>query len=153
MDTLTKEKRSELMSHVRNKDTLPELYIRKLLHRLGYRYRLHVRGILGTPDLVLRKYGVLVFVDGCFWHGHDACPLYRPPKTGKKYWYTKIERNRERDKEIDRKLVADGWHVLHIWECALHSRARITEEKLVSEIENFLHGYGKKKAIRGKREK
>jgi DNA mismatch endonuclease (patch repair protein) len=153
MDTLTKEQRSKLMSHVGNKDTLPERYIRSLLHRLRYRFGLHSRTIVGTPDLVLRKYGVLIFVDGCFWHGHEDCPLFRPPKTGKKYWNVKIERNRQRDKEIDRRLLVAGWRVLHIWECALHSKARISEEKLIGAIENFLHGKGRSKSIRGRRER
>jgi len=151
MDIISKQQRSELMSKIRGKDTSPERYIRSLLHRRGYRFGLHSKTIQGRPDLVLVKYGVLVFVNGCFWHGHDACPLYRPPKTSKKFWHEKIKRNQQRDLRINRKLLSEGWRVLHIWECAFRSNTKIPEEKLVSAMELFIHGTGKSKSIRGKR--
>jgi DNA mismatch endonuclease (patch repair protein) len=151
MDTISKEQRSELMSRVGGKNTSPERLVRRLLHRRGYRFGLHANTLPGTPDLFLRKYGVLIFVDGCFWHGHNKCPLYRPPKTGKKFWSEKIERNRNRDMAIDRKLLALGWRVLHVWECALHSKCRLSEATLVDRIEAFIHGEGKLKNIRGRK--
>ena len=151
MDTISKQQRSELMSRVGGKNTSPERTIRRLLHGKGYRFGLHTNTLPGTPDLLLRKHGVAIFVDGCFWHGHARCPLYRLPKTGKKFWSDKIEKNQRRDKIADRKLLALGWRVLHVWECALHSKSRLSETALVGRIEAFIQGEGKSKNIRGRK--
>jgi DNA mismatch endonuclease (patch repair protein) len=119
MDHLTKEKRSWNMSQIRSKETKPEIIFRKLIHREGFRYRLYVQNLPGKPDLVLKKYKTVVFIHGCFWHGHKDCRRASKPKTHKKYWYAKIEGNIARDKENKKKLRKAGWKVFTVWECKL----------------------------------
>jgi DNA mismatch endonuclease (patch repair protein) len=119
MDHLTKEKRSWNMSRIRSKDTGPEVVFRRLIHRAGFRYRLHVKTLPGKPDLVLKKYKTVVFIHGCFWHKHEGCKRGNKPKSNNGYWDAKLNRNVERDKENTRRLQADGWNVLVIWECEL----------------------------------
>jgi DNA mismatch endonuclease, patch repair protein len=120
-DTLTAAQRSERMARVKGKDTNPELVIRKLVYGLGYRYRLHVRELPGSPDLVFRKLRKIIFVHGCFWHRHPAatCKLARLPKSRVSFWRAKLEGNQRRDKTNVRRLRRDGWKVLQIWECQL----------------------------------
>ena len=120
VDTLTKAERSERMSRVRGKDTKPELIVRRLVHRMGYRYRLHRRELRpGTPDLVLQSRKKAIFVHGCFWHRHPdhACKLARLPKSRLDFWKPKLEGNRHRDRENQAKLRNMGWDVLVVWEC------------------------------------
>lgn len=122
MDVFTPEKRSEVMSRIRGRDTKPELALRSMLHRAGYRFT--VRGPLnralpGKPDLVLPKYRTVIFVHGCFWHGHDHCPAFRLPNSHVDFWQAKIEGNRARDLRNENALRLLGWHVVTIWECAL----------------------------------
>lgn len=109
------------MSLIKGRNTRPELVVRKLLHRLGYRYRLHVAGLPGKPDIVLTKYRSVIFVHGCFWHRHDSakCKLARLPKSRINFWTSKLEGNKVRDKENLKKLTAAGWRALVIWECQL----------------------------------
>lgn len=126
------------MRKVGSKDTRPELRFRKRLHALGYRYRLHVRSLPGTPDLVLRKYRVAIQVRGCFWHGH-GCKYGRLPKSNKAFWRNKIVSNIKRDNRTDRALRAMGWSVLVVWGC----RCR-TEESLEAEVLR-VHRYLKKR--------
>lgn len=121
-DTITKEKRSEVMSRIRSCDTKPELIVRRYLYARGYRYRKNVSRLPGTPDIVLRRYGVAIFVHGCFWHGHEA--HYRLPKDNREFWQRKIDRNRERDQANKEKLRSMGWDVVTIWECQLKSSIR-----------------------------
>lgn len=116
MDTRSPEQRSRIMRSVRSRDTGPELVVRKLLHRMGFRFRLHEKGLSGRPDIVLKKHGAVVFVHGCFWHGH-GCSKGRLPKSRLRFWTQKIVRNRERDAESVRVLKADEWRVLTIWQC------------------------------------
>lgn len=111
--------RSEIMSRIRSKDTSPELRVRSALHRLGFRYRLHVRTLPGCPDLVFPARKTVLFVHGCFWHGHDCKVGARIPKTNSDYWRKKIERNRERAAASEAKLAEAGWRVLVVWECEL----------------------------------
>lgn len=106
------------MSRVKNKDTQPELQVRSLLHRAGYRFRLHVSDLPGSPDLVLPRYRTAVFVHGCFWHGH-ACPRGARPKSNAKFWNEKIDANERRDREARQALQEKGWSVLTVWECEL----------------------------------
>jgi DNA mismatch endonuclease (patch repair protein) len=117
-DQFTSEKRSEIMSKVHSTDTTPELYVRKLLHGMGYRFRLHNQTLPGKPDLVLAKHKAVIFVNGCFWHG---CPTYRHaqirPKANSAYWNKKLDRTIQRDKENIAALKRLGWRVLIIWEC------------------------------------
>lgn len=115
------------MSGIRGKDTKPEMFVRKGLHRLGFRFRLHDRSLPGTPDLVLPKYNAVVFVHGCFWHGHD-CHLGTKPATRKEFWAAKFEENRARDRKAREALLKKGWRVLEIWECAM--RGVSDEEKM-----------------------
>ena len=123
-DRLTPEQRSRCMSHIHSKDTKPEMIVRKYLFSQGYRYRLHVRKLPGTPDMVLRKYHTVIFVNGCFWHGHEGCQYYVLPKTRTDYWRAKIERNKERDFKERLELKHLGWHVIQIWECQLKPKER-----------------------------
>lgn len=113
------QKRSEIMSRIRSKNTKGEMIVRKYLHRLGFRFRLHDSKLPGKPDIVLPKYKSVIFVHGCFWHGHQECKYYRVPKTNPEYWIPKIQRNVERDKEAVCALSAMGWRVEIIWECEL----------------------------------
>ena len=112
--------RSYIMSRVRSKDTSPELAVRSALHRAGIRFRLHGRDLPGTPDLVLPRHRMVVFVHGCFWHGH-GCSRARVPQTNTEYWVAKIARNRRRDALASRRLRALGWRVCRVWTCALDS--------------------------------
>jgi DNA mismatch endonuclease (patch repair protein) len=119
MDHLTKEKRSWNMSRIRSKGTEPEIIFRKLIHRAGFRYRLYDKTLPGKPDIVLKKYKTVVFIHGCFWHGHENCRRGNKPKTHKKYWNAKIARNVARDTENISVLQSMGWRVIIIWECEL----------------------------------
>lgn len=125
-DTLTKQERSERMSRVRSKDTKPELVVRRLVHGLGYRYRLHVAELPGHPDMVFPKRGKIIFVHGCFWHRHGTCPYTRWPKSRLNFWKPKLEKNRRRDRLIQRKLKDLGWKVFTVWECQLRDRIALT---------------------------
>ena len=121
-DIFTPEKRSEVMSRIRGRDTKPELALRSMLHRLGYRFTVNGpnnRTLPGKPDVVLPKYQTVVFVHGCFWHGHEDCPSFRMPKSRVAWWQAKIAGNRARDQRNESALRAIGWHVVTIWECAL----------------------------------
>ena len=108
------------MAAIRGKDTKPELLVRKFLFSRGFRYRLNHPHLPGHPDLVLRKYRTVIFVNGCFWHGHENCKYFRLPKTNIEFWQKKIERNKERDKKEQCQLAAMGWHCITIWECQLN---------------------------------
>lgn len=134
-DTLTKEKRSELMSHIRSTNTKPEVALRHALWRQGFRYRMNLKGLPGSPDIVLPKHRTAVFVHGCFWHGHKGCKEFTVPKTNTEFWVKKIKRNQERDQEVWRQLEAEGWSVVIVWECDL-AKAKFNEtvERIVSEI-------------------
>jgi DNA mismatch endonuclease (patch repair protein) len=117
MDTISKERRSQNMSKIRSKDTLPEILIRKALWRMGYRYRLHYKLLPGKPDIVITKHKIVIFVHGCFWHRHENCIEASRPKTNSEYWETKINRNIERDKKYQEEIKQSGWKVIIIWEC------------------------------------
>jgi DNA mismatch endonuclease (patch repair protein) len=119
MDTLSEERRSWNMSRIRSKNTKPEVLVRSLLHRMGYRFRLHVNSLPGTPDLVLPKYKTVVFVHGCFWHRHSGCKYSYTPKSRLEFWMRKFEKNIEVDRRAAKELEELGWRVLVIWECEL----------------------------------
>lgn len=120
-DTVTKKRRSEIMALVSQKNTKPELLVRSFLHKKGLRYRLHVKELPGKPDIVFRRLKTVVFVNGCFWHGHEdrKCKLARIPKSNVDFWKKKIEGNRERDERNWRTLKEQGWRVIVVWECQL----------------------------------
>lgn len=124
MDTRSPEQRSLIMRSVRSQDTGPELIVRKLLHRLGLRFSLHRKDLPGKPDIVLPKHKTVVFVHGCFWHGH-GCAKGRLPKSRLDFWGPKIERNRIRDTESVKMLRADGWRVLTVWQCETKDTDRL----------------------------
>jgi len=123
MIKLSKEKRSRIMSAIHSKSTKPELIVRKYLWAHGFRYRLNYSRLPGHPDIVLKKYRTCIFVNGCFWHGHD-CNDFRPPKSNVDYWLNKISRNKVRDKEEQQLLAKMGWHCITIWECKLKTNER-----------------------------
>jgi DNA mismatch endonuclease, patch repair protein len=111
--------RSYNMSRIKGKDTKPEILVRKFLHAHGFRYRLHVKDMPGKPDIVLPKYKTVIFVHGCFWHGHEGCKYYVVPKTRTEWWLEKIGKNIENDEKHAKALQEDGWRVITIWECNL----------------------------------
>ena len=117
MDKLSPEQRHKTMAAIRGKDTKPEMIVRKGLWSKGFRYRLNSPRLPGHPDLVLRKYRTCIFVNGCFWHGHEGC--CKIPNTNREFWVAKIKRNQERDIETQKRLAEMGWHCITIWECEL----------------------------------
>lgn len=136
MDKFSAEKRSEIMSRVKGKDTKPEELVRKYLFSKGFRYRKNDRRYPGKPDIVLPKYHTVIFVNGCFWHQHENCKSATIPVSNSAYWKEKLQRNIDRDRQTRRQLESDGWHVVVLWECEISSRqkrqARL--ELLVEEI-------------------
>ena len=136
-DTFSPAKRSEIMSRIRAKDTAPEIQIRKGLHALGFRYRLHERRLPGKPDLVFPRYKSVIFVNGCFWHGH-TCKLFRWPASNEDYWRPKISRTIERDCNNHALLKECGWRVLVIWECAFRGRFRYSMEEVIEMASEWL---------------
>ncbi|WP_316228737.1 very short patch repair endonuclease [Bradyrhizobium sp. SZCCHNR1045] len=136
-DRITKEQRSANMRAVKSRDTRPELAVRRTLHRLGYRYRLHRRDLPGKPDLVFGPKRKVIFVHGCFWHSHDRddCPGRGQPKSNTTFWNSKLKRNKERDAEQLAALANSGWEVLTIWECETRD-VNLLERRL----HNFLQG-------------
>ena len=134
-DIMTPAQRSERMSRIRSQNTKPEMLVRRFLHGQGFRFRLHARDLPGRPDLVLPKYRTVVFVEGCFWHGH-SCQKGRVPSTNPDFWQAKVAANQTRDKRNQRALRRDGWRVIRVWECQLaKSKARATTlARLVSRI-------------------
>ena len=128
-DVFTPEKRSWIMSRVKNRNTTPEKLVRSVLHRLGFRFRLHSKKLPGHPDIVLPKYRKAIFVHGCFWHGHK-CPRGKRPATNVTFWNEKIEKNRQRDREAQEKLEELGWTSLVVWQCETKPIEELTERLL-----------------------
>ncbi|MGL5561764.1 MAG: very short patch repair endonuclease [Tannerellaceae bacterium] len=131
-DVHNKATRSFNMSRIRNKDTKPEILIRKFLFHHGFRYRLHVAKLPGKPDIVLSKYKTVIFVNGCFWHGHEGCKYFRLPKTNTEWWQSKIKRNIVNDKEKHTLLQKAGYNVIVIWECEIKNKT--VYNTLIDEI-------------------
>lgn len=132
-DVFSKSKRSSVMSKIRSKNTKPELLVRKFLFANKFRYRLHVKGMKGQPDIVLKKYRTVIFVNGCFWHGHN-CKAGLLPKSNIDYWLTKIQANIIRDKLTYESLENSGWRIIIIWECDLRKNRNDTLDKLQNEL-------------------
>ena len=135
-DRMTTEQRHKCMSRIKSKDTKPELIVRRYLHTHGYRYRINVKRLPGTPDIVLRKYKTAIFINGCFWHGHEGCRYYVPPKSNSQFWQQKIERNKQRDIEKRSQLRLLGWHTIIIWECQLKPKQRYTTLQALEQTLN-----------------
>lgn len=130
-----------MMAGIRGKDTKPELLLRKGLHALGWRYRLHGRGLHGKPDLVFPGRKALIFANGCFWHGHD-CHLFKWPKSREAFWRTKIGGNIARDLRNREALLAEGWRIAEVWECQLKGRNRLPLEDVLNQCAAFLESDG-----------
>lgn len=137
MDVLTPEQRRLNMSRIKGRDTAPEMVIRRALHSRGFRYRLHDKLLPGCPDLVFPKHQAVIFIHGCFWHGHD-CKLFKWPTTRRDFWQEKIGQTRRRDEKAERELRALGWRTLVIWECSLRGRGKHPEGNLISCCKSFL---------------
>jgi DNA mismatch endonuclease, patch repair protein len=137
IDVVDKATRSRMMSGIQGKNTKPELLVRKYLHGRGLRFRLHAKELPGKPDLVFPKYKAVVFVHGCFWHGHE-CQLFKWPQTRAKFWKDKIHKNRANDKRAVTTLMTDGWRVCVVWECALRNNKNI--EVLLGRVAEWLRG-------------
>lgn len=137
-DVMTPEQRHKCMAAVKSKNTKPEIIVRKFLFSKGLRYRLHKRSLPGQPDIVLPKYKVVVFVDGCLWHGHAGCKNFRIPKSNVEFWKNKIIRNLNRDKLNVERLSLSGWRIIRIWECDIKniSKRKTTLENLYQDIIN-----------------
>ncbi|MCR5713538.1 MAG: very short patch repair endonuclease [Bacteroidales bacterium] len=144
-DPLTPSQRHANMAAIHGKDTKPEMVVRKWLWGHGFRYRLNHPRLPGKPDIVMRKYRTCIFVNGCFWHGHEGCKCYTVPKTNTEFWVNKVKRNKERDGEVRRRLAAMGWHCITVWECGLTpARRENTLEMLAAALNGFLlqdHGF------------
>lgn len=134
MDIWDKKKRSAVMAKIKSQDTKPEWIVRRYLYSRGYRYRKNVKGLPGTPDIVMRKYGVVVFIHGCFWHGHSIDG--RIPHSNSDFWRKKIESNQLRDEQNKKKLLAMGWAVITIWECQLKPAV---QKQTLSELEYYIN--------------
>jgi DNA mismatch endonuclease (patch repair protein) len=128
MDIVSPARRSEMMSRVRGKGTKPELIVRSMAHRLGYRFRLHVKGLPGSPDLVFPRSKLALFVHGCFWHRHDGCAYAYNPKSNVEFWKGKFKSNIARDKRVRGELEKMGWHVAIVWECETANSDRLRKE-------------------------
>jgi DNA mismatch endonuclease (patch repair protein) len=136
---MTPEQRFKCMSHNRAKNTGPELRLRNTLWHLGFRYRVNVKHLPGSPDIVLPKYRTVIFVHGCFWHGHKDCKNASTPKTNTDFWKAKITRNQQRDQEVWRQLEAKGWAVIIVWECQLK---KAVLEETIARVEAEIHRNG-----------
>lgn len=133
-DVFSKEKRSWIMSRVKGRDTGPEMLVRSFVHRMGFRFRVHRRDLPGNPDIVLPRHGKVIFVHGCFWHGHKRCPRSKRPATNKGFWNKKLDANIERDKRFREELRRMGWKSLVIWQCETRN-----PEHLLEKLKRFLH--------------
>ena len=141
--------RSRMMAGIRGKDTKPEMIVRRGLHALGFRYRLHDRNLTGVPDLVFPRLKAVIFVHGCFWHRH-SCGLFRLPGSRKDFWENKLTRNQARDAEVQTILMSEGWRVLNIWECALRGRDRLSVDDVISHAAKWLRSGISADEIRGR---
>lgn len=150
-DIVSKETRSRMMAGIKGKDTRLELLLRRALHRQGFRFRLHGKGLPGRPDIVLPRHGAIVQANGCFWHGHD-CSLFKVPSTNRERWIEKIEGNRKRDDRNRQALIAAGWRVLDVWECSVKGPGRLELEDVLWAVCNWVREGSGSGDIRGVQE-
>jgi len=138
-DIWDKNKRSDVMSKIRSKNTKPEMLLRSLLFKEGFRFRIHDKKLAGKPDIVLKKYNTVIFVHGCFWHYHESCNEGRIPDTNSKFWKEKLARTIERDKQHRKRLKEAGWNVIVVWECELENvkQRNNTIRRIIQEIEQW----------------
>lgn len=136
-DILSSDQRHRNMAAIHSASTQPELILRHALWHLGFRYKTNDRKLPGTPDIVLSRYRTVIFIHGCFWHGHHGCRYYKVPKTNSEFWMSKVARNQVRDQDVWRQLEAKGWFVIIVWECQLKkSEFQSTIESVATEIRN-----------------
>ena len=147
-DIVDEATRSRMMSGIRGKDTRPEMVVRRGLHAMGFRYKLHDGTLPGKPDLVFPARRAVILVNGCFWHGHD-CHLFKWPSSRADFWKRKILRNREKDAETLEALYSDGWRVLTVWECALKGSTRLSAGEVVRKAARWLRSGGDSSEVRG----
>ncbi len=147
-DIVSESKRSQMMAGIRSANTRPEIAIRKSLHKKGFRYRLHPRNVPGRPDIALPRFRAALFVNGCFWHGHD-CHLFRVPATRPEFWRDKIDQNRMRDARARRQLHEKGWRVGTIWECSIRGGDSPGLAKVIADVSAWLLGDAASYEIRG----
>lgn len=136
-DVVDSATRSRMMAGIQAKNTSPELIIRKALHARGFRFRIHVKHLPGKPDLVLPKYSAVIFIHGCFWHGHD-CRYFKVPKTRPEFWLDKIGRNQARDLLQTEASLGAGWRVLVVWECAVRAMKKQKTTLLIDRVSDWL---------------
>lgn len=146
-DVVDSGTRSRMMSGIRGKNTKPELLIRSQLHRKGYRFRTHVAGLPGKPDIVLKRHHAIILVHGCFWHGHN-CPLFKWPATRAEFWRTKIRQNRRNDSKTMKALREAGWRICVVWECSVKGANR-NIPAITGRIDRWLKGKRKFMEIGG----
>jgi len=132
-DVFSKEKRSWIMARIKGRDTKPEMLVRSLIHRMGFRFQTHKRDLPGNPDIVLPRHGKAIFVHGCFWHGHSSCRRSKRPTTNKAFWSKKLDENIRRDKRFRRELHRMGWKTLVVWQCEIRH-----PKKLLRKLDGFL---------------
>ncbi|MDE6478634.1 MAG: very short patch repair endonuclease [Muribaculaceae bacterium] len=151
-DKMSREQRHRCMAAIKGKDTKPEMMVRRYLFSRGLRYRVNVKKLPGSPDIVLKKYGVAVFIDGCFWHGHKECKYYKLPSTNIDFWKAKVAKNQARDYVNNVDLELDGWRVIRIWECEIKTKEQREDRlsRLYDEIVSGTRAY-KLKRIRKKK--
>lgn len=137
-DIKTPEERSRNMAAIHSSDTKPEMLVRRYLHTMGWRYGLHNKKLPGSPDIVMRRFKTVIFVNGCFWHGHENCKYYRLPKSNTEFWRTKIDKNRARDERNIEALRKLGWRVIVIWECGLKTEAQ--RQQTFKELFHIFNG-------------
>lgn len=150
-DKVSPEVRSRMMSGIRVRDTKPELFLRKGLHKAGFRYHLHAKRLPAKPDMVFAKYRAVIFVYGCFWHGHD-CALFKWPMTRQDFWKSKINGNRERDTRTMAILSTLKWCVAVVWECALKSKLQKPIEEIIICVESWLSSTNSRLKIKGRKD-
>lgn len=135
VDVFSKEKRSLIMSRIKGGDTRPEILVRSMVFRMGFRFRLHRRDLPGAPDIVLPRHRKIIFVHGCFWHGHKDCPRSKRPTSNVAFWNRKLDKTIERDSRFRQELLRMGWEVLVVWECETKKT-----EQLKGKLERYLYG-------------
>lgn len=149
VDIVDSVTRSRMMAGIKSRNTKPELIIRSLLHRNGFRFRLHVKNLPGKPDIVLSKYKTVIFINGCFWHGHEHCRLFKLPGTRIEFWKNKIYRNKEHDSRVIELLLLKHWRVCVIWECRIRQDKKDLSQ-VINIISNFIRGSAPYIELRGK---
>lgn len=151
-DRMSREERHRCMAAIKGRDTKPEMMVRRYLFSRGLRYRVNVKKLPGSPDIVLKKYGVAVFIDGCFWHGHKECKYYKLPSTNVDFWKAKIAKNLARDYVNNVDLELAGWRVIRLWECEIKTKEQ-REERLAKLYDEIVSGTGIIKAKRSRKKK